>query len=61
MATLLEPIMQLLVEDEDHLEIDPNKLTKRFSPTQPENSSGRKAQTGSGKGFRRWWIPMRPN
>ncbi|KAG8554306.1 hypothetical protein GDO81_003754 [Engystomops pustulosus] len=41
-ATLHEPIMQLLVEDEDHLEIDPSKLTERFSPAQQERLFGEK-------------------
>ncbi|KAK7802505.1 hypothetical protein U0070_018244 [Myodes glareolus] len=41
-ATLHEPIMQLLVEDEDHLETDPNKLTERFSPAQQEKLFGEK-------------------
>ncbi|XP_073446842.1 GTPase-activating protein and VPS9 domain-containing protein 1 isoform X4 [Dendrobates tinctorius] len=41
-ATLHEPIMQLLVEDEDHLEIDPSKLTERFSPAQQEKLFGEK-------------------
>ncbi|KAI4547423.1 GTPase-activating protein and VPS9 domain-containing protein 1 isoform X1 [Ovis aries] len=41
-ATLHEPIMQLLVEDEDHLEIDPNKLIERFSPAQQEKLFGEK-------------------
>ncbi|XP_060107745.1 GTPase-activating protein and VPS9 domain-containing protein 1 isoform X2 [Heteronotia binoei] len=41
-ATLHEPIMQLLVEDEDHLETDPNKLIERFSPTQQEKLFGEK-------------------
>ncbi|XP_077943008.1 GTPase-activating protein and VPS9 domain-containing protein 1 isoform X9 [Gasterosteus aculeatus] len=35
-ATLHEPIMQLLVEDEDHLEIDPAKVTERLTPAQQE-------------------------
>ncbi|XP_056274247.1 GTPase-activating protein and VPS9 domain-containing protein 1 isoform X11 [Pseudoliparis swirei] len=35
-ATLHEPIMQLLVEDEDHLEIDPAKVTERLTPAQHE-------------------------
>uniref|UniRef100_A0A4X2KT80 GTPase-activating protein and VPS9 domain-containing protein 1 n=1 Tax=Vombatus ursinus TaxID=29139 RepID=A0A4X2KT80_VOMUR len=39
-ATLHEPIMQLLVEDEDHLETDPNKLIERFSPSQQEKLFG---------------------
>ena len=34
--------MQLLVEDEDHLEIDPNKLIERFSPAQQEKLFGEK-------------------
>uniref|UniRef100_A0A8C3YJZ1 GTPase activating protein and VPS9 domains 1 n=1 Tax=Catagonus wagneri TaxID=51154 RepID=A0A8C3YJZ1_9CETA len=41
-ATLHEPIMQLLVEDEDHLETDPNKLIERFSPSQQEKFFGEK-------------------
>ncbi|XP_062855278.1 GTPase-activating protein and VPS9 domain-containing protein 1 [Trichomycterus rosablanca] len=41
-ATLHEPIMQLLVEDEDHLETDPGKLTERFTPTQQERLFGEK-------------------
>ncbi|XP_069465521.1 GTPase-activating protein and VPS9 domain-containing protein 1 isoform X5 [Ambystoma mexicanum] len=41
-ATLHEPIMQLLVEDEDHLETDPNKLIERFSPAQQEKVFGEK-------------------
>ncbi|KAH0615486.1 hypothetical protein JD844_004790, partial [Phrynosoma platyrhinos] len=41
-ATLHEPIMQLLVEDEDHLETDPNKLIDRFSPSQQEKLFGEK-------------------
>uniref|UniRef100_A0A8B9Y955 GTPase-activating protein and VPS9 domain-containing protein 1 n=1 Tax=Bos mutus grunniens TaxID=30521 RepID=A0A8B9Y955_BOSMU len=41
-ATLHEPIMQLLVEDEDHLETDPNKLIERFSPAQQEKLFGEK-------------------
>uniref|UniRef100_A0ABM5F6L2 GTPase-activating protein and VPS9 domain-containing protein 1 isoform X7 n=1 Tax=Pogona vitticeps TaxID=103695 RepID=A0ABM5F6L2_9SAUR len=41
-ATLHEPIMQLLVEDEDHLETDPNKLIDRFSPAQQEKLFGEK-------------------
>ncbi|XP_063172442.1 GTPase-activating protein and VPS9 domain-containing protein 1 isoform X4 [Candoia aspera] len=41
-ATLHEPIMQLLVEDEDHLETDPSKLTERFSPAQQEKLFGEK-------------------
>uniref|UniRef100_H3D9U9 GTPase-activating protein and VPS9 domain-containing protein 1 n=1 Tax=Tetraodon nigroviridis TaxID=99883 RepID=H3D9U9_TETNG len=35
-ATLHEPIMQLLVEDEDHLETDPAKVLERLTPTQQE-------------------------
>lgn len=35
-ATLHEPIMQLLVEDEDHLETDPAKVTERLTPVQQE-------------------------
>uniref|UniRef100_A0A8C5E7R3 GTPase-activating protein and VPS9 domain-containing protein 1 n=1 Tax=Gouania willdenowi TaxID=441366 RepID=A0A8C5E7R3_GOUWI len=35
-ATLHEPIMQLLVEDEDHLETDPTKVTERLTPAQQE-------------------------
>ncbi|XP_043914272.1 GTPase-activating protein and VPS9 domain-containing protein 1 isoform X1 [Protopterus annectens] len=41
-ATLHEPIMQLLVEDEDHLETDPNKLIERFTPAQQERLFGEK-------------------
>ncbi|XP_061459725.1 GTPase-activating protein and VPS9 domain-containing protein 1 isoform X6 [Rhineura floridana] len=41
-ATLHEPIMQLLVEDEDHLETDPSKLIDRFSPAQQEKLFGEK-------------------
>uniref|UniRef100_A0AAR2JM88 GTPase-activating protein and VPS9 domain-containing protein 1 n=1 Tax=Pygocentrus nattereri TaxID=42514 RepID=A0AAR2JM88_PYGNA len=41
-ATLHEPIMQLLVEDEDHLETDPAKLTERFTPAQQERLFGEK-------------------
>ncbi|XP_062815378.1 GTPase-activating protein and VPS9 domain-containing protein 1 isoform X10 [Anolis carolinensis] len=41
-ATLHEPIMQLLVEDEDHLETDPHKLIERFSPAQQEKLFGEK-------------------
>ncbi|KAG8447834.1 hypothetical protein GDO86_015080 [Hymenochirus boettgeri] len=41
-ATLHEPIMQLLVEDEDHLETDPAKLIERFSPAQQEKLFGEK-------------------
>ncbi|KAM6954701.1 GTPase-activating protein and VPS9 domain-containing protein 1 isoform 2-T2 [Aplochiton taeniatus] len=39
-ATLHEPIMQLLVEDEDHLETDPSKVTERFTPAQQERLFG---------------------
>ncbi|XP_077571684.1 GTPase-activating protein and VPS9 domain-containing protein 1 isoform X2 [Stigmatopora nigra] len=35
-ATLHEPIMQLLVEDEDHLETDPGKVTERLTRVQQE-------------------------
>ncbi|XP_068167537.1 LOW QUALITY PROTEIN: GTPase-activating protein and VPS9 domain-containing protein 1 [Antennarius striatus] len=35
-ATLHEPIMQLLVEDEDHLETDPAKVTEHLTPAQRE-------------------------
>ncbi|XP_038139390.1 GTPase-activating protein and VPS9 domain-containing protein 1 isoform X3 [Cyprinodon tularosa] len=35
-ATLHEAIMQLLVEDEDHLETDPAKVTERLTPAQQE-------------------------
>ncbi|KAM4696942.1 GTPase-activating protein and VPS9 domain-containing protein 1 isoform 2-T2 [Rhinophrynus dorsalis] len=45
-ATLHEPIMQLLVEDEDHLETDPSKLTERFSPAQQEKLFGEKGSEG---------------
>ncbi|XP_038638056.1 GTPase-activating protein and VPS9 domain-containing protein 1 isoform X5 [Scyliorhinus canicula] len=41
-ATLHEPIMLLLVEDEDHLETDPNKLIERFTPAQQEKLFGEK-------------------
>ncbi|XP_069744384.1 GTPase-activating protein and VPS9 domain-containing protein 1 isoform X8 [Narcine bancroftii] len=41
-ATLHEPIMLLLVEDEDHLETDPNKLIERFTPAQQEKRFGEK-------------------
>lgn len=41
-ATLHEPIMQLLVEDEDHLETDPAKLIDRFTPSQQERLFGEK-------------------
>ncbi|XP_042564246.1 GTPase-activating protein and VPS9 domain-containing protein 1 isoform X3 [Clupea harengus] len=41
-ATLHEPIMQLLVEDEDHLETDPAKLTERHTPAQQERLFGEK-------------------
>ncbi|KAK3539490.1 hypothetical protein QTP70_009047 [Hemibagrus guttatus] len=41
-ATLHEPIMQLLVEDEDHLETDSAKVTERFTPTQQERLFGEK-------------------
>ncbi|XP_036382525.1 LOW QUALITY PROTEIN: GTPase-activating protein and VPS9 domain-containing protein 1 [Megalops cyprinoides] len=41
-ATLHEPIMHLLVEDEDHLETDPAKLTERFTPAQQERLFGEK-------------------
>ncbi|XP_078082601.1 GTPase-activating protein and VPS9 domain-containing protein 1 isoform X3 [Mustelus asterias] len=41
-ATLHEPIMLLLVEDEDHLETDPNKLIERFTPAQQEKHFGEK-------------------
>ncbi|MGH0184732.1 UNVERIFIED_CONTAM: hypothetical protein FKN15_015759 [Acipenser sinensis] len=41
-ATLHEPIMQLLVEDEDHLETDPSKVTERFTPAQQEKLFGEK-------------------
>uniref|UniRef100_A0A8B9HTG6 GTPase-activating protein and VPS9 domain-containing protein 1 n=1 Tax=Astyanax mexicanus TaxID=7994 RepID=A0A8B9HTG6_ASTMX len=45
-ATLHEPIMQLLVEDEDHLETDPAKLTERFTPAQQERLFGEKGSDG---------------
>ncbi|XP_020561760.1 GTPase-activating protein and VPS9 domain-containing protein 1 isoform X2 [Oryzias latipes] len=35
-ATLHEPIMQLLVEDEDHLETDPSKVVEGLTPAQRE-------------------------
>ncbi|KAG8142073.1 hypothetical protein E2320_006700 [Naja naja] len=41
-ATLHEPIMQLLVEDEDHLETEAHKLIERFSPAQQEKLFGEK-------------------
>ncbi|MEE6457888.1 hypothetical protein FKM82_000085 [Ascaphus truei] len=41
-ATLHEPIMQLLVEDEDHLETDAGKVTERFTPAQQEKLFGEK-------------------
>ncbi|XP_072421866.1 GTPase-activating protein and VPS9 domain-containing protein 1 isoform X2 [Chiloscyllium punctatum] len=41
-ATLHEPIMLLLVEDEDHLETDPKKLIERFTPAQQEKFFGEK-------------------
>ncbi|XP_059849881.1 GTPase-activating protein and VPS9 domain-containing protein 1 isoform X6 [Hypanus sabinus] len=41
-ATLHEPIMLLLVEDEDHLETDPSKLIERFTPAQQEKLFGEK-------------------
>ncbi|XP_068104285.1 GTPase-activating protein and VPS9 domain-containing protein 1 isoform X3 [Hyperolius riggenbachi] len=41
-ATLHEPIMQLLVEDEDHLETDPGTLIERFTPVQQEKLFGEK-------------------
>ena len=34
--------MQLLVEDEDHLETDPAKLIERFTPAQQERLFGEK-------------------
>ncbi|XP_041094452.1 GTPase-activating protein and VPS9 domain-containing protein 1 isoform X5 [Polyodon spathula] len=45
-ATLHEPIMQLLVEDEDHLETDPSKVTERFTPAQQEKLFGEKGSDG---------------
>uniref|UniRef100_A0AAY4ET27 GTPase-activating protein and VPS9 domain-containing protein 1 n=1 Tax=Denticeps clupeoides TaxID=299321 RepID=A0AAY4ET27_9TELE len=45
-ATLHEPIMQLLVEDEDHLETDPAKLTERFTQAQQERLFGEKGSEG---------------
>ncbi|XP_030630436.1 GTPase-activating protein and VPS9 domain-containing protein 1 isoform X2 [Chanos chanos] len=45
-ATLHEPIMQLLVKDEDHLETDPAKLTERFTPAQQERLFGEKGSDG---------------
>lgn len=45
-ATLHEPIMQLLVEDEDHLETDPAKLTERFTPAQQQRLFGEKGSDG---------------
>ncbi|XP_063050724.1 GTPase-activating protein and VPS9 domain-containing protein 1 [Engraulis encrasicolus] len=41
-ATLHEPIMQLLVEDEDHLETDAAKLTERYTPAQQQRLFGEK-------------------
>ncbi|XP_026568323.1 GTPase-activating protein and VPS9 domain-containing protein 1 isoform X3 [Pseudonaja textilis] len=41
-ATLHEPIMQLLVADEDHLETEAHKLIERFSPAQQEKLFGEK-------------------
>ncbi|XP_035291895.1 GTPase-activating protein and VPS9 domain-containing protein 1 isoform X2 [Anguilla anguilla] len=41
-ATLHEPIMHLLVEDEDHLETDAAKLTERHTPAQQERLFGEK-------------------
>ncbi|CAH2275541.1 GTPase-activating and VPS9 domain-containing 1 [Pelobates cultripes] len=46
-ATLYEPIMQLLLEDEDHLERDPSKLTEHFSPAQQEKLFGVKGSNRS--------------
>ncbi|KAG7332285.1 hypothetical protein KOW79_004119 [Hemibagrus wyckioides] len=48
-ATLHEPIMQLLVEDEDHLETDPAKVTERFTPTQQERLFGEKGSDSYSK------------
>ncbi|KAJ8413802.1 hypothetical protein AAFF_G00064000 [Aldrovandia affinis] len=45
-ATLHEPIMHLLVEDEDHLETDPAKLTERYTPAQQERLFGEKGSDG---------------
>ncbi|XP_064793473.1 GTPase-activating protein and VPS9 domain-containing protein 1-like isoform X2 [Oncorhynchus masou masou] len=45
-ATLHEPIMQLLVEDEDHLETDPSKVMERFTPAQQERLFGEKGSEG---------------
>ncbi|KAJ7994169.1 hypothetical protein DPEC_G00263130 [Dallia pectoralis] len=45
-ATLHEPIMQLLVEDEDHLETDPSKVTERFTQAQQERLFGEKGSEG---------------
>ncbi|XP_061115830.1 GTPase-activating protein and VPS9 domain-containing protein 1 isoform X3 [Conger conger] len=45
-ATLHEPIMHLLVEDEDHLETDPAKLTERYTPAQQERLFGEKGSEG---------------
>ncbi|XP_066569238.1 GTPase-activating protein and VPS9 domain-containing protein 1 isoform X2 [Amia ocellicauda] len=45
-ATLHEPIMQLLVEDEDHLETDPSKVTERFTQAQQERLFGEKGSDG---------------
>ncbi|XP_068594582.1 GTPase-activating protein and VPS9 domain-containing protein 1 [Brachionichthys hirsutus] len=44
-ATLHEPIMQLLVEDEDHLETDPAKVTEHLTPAQQERF-GEKGSAG---------------
>ncbi|KAG7281312.1 hypothetical protein CRUP_030995 [Coryphaenoides rupestris] len=44
-ATLHEPIMQLLVEDEDHLETDPAKVTERLTPAQ-QDRFGEKGSEG---------------
>ncbi|KAJ8379666.1 hypothetical protein SKAU_G00004440 [Synaphobranchus kaupii] len=45
-ATLHEPIMHLLVEDEDHLETDPTKLPERYTPAQQERLFGEKGSEG---------------
>uniref|UniRef100_A0A671URU2 GTPase-activating protein and VPS9 domain-containing protein 1 n=1 Tax=Sparus aurata TaxID=8175 RepID=A0A671URU2_SPAAU len=44
-ATLHEPIMQLLVEDEDHLETDPAKVTERLTPAQQERFGEKGSET----------------
>uniref|UniRef100_A0A3Q2Z0Z9 GTPase-activating protein and VPS9 domain-containing protein 1 n=1 Tax=Hippocampus comes TaxID=109280 RepID=A0A3Q2Z0Z9_HIPCM len=44
-ATLHEPIMQLLVEDEDHLETDPAKVTERLTRVQQERFGEKGSET----------------